>query len=65
MVSTAATPLVVDDREVEWSDISRGMKRPELLPTDELQMRVFWRRWRELREGAQLAGTYGDTHDAR
>ncbi len=35
-------------REVEWSDISRGMKRKEARATDELQMRVFWRRWNEL-----------------
>ena len=35
-------------REVEWSDISRGMKREEPLATDELQMQVFWRRWNEL-----------------
>ncbi len=34
--------------EVEWSDISRGMKRKEPLATDELQMQVFWRRWNEL-----------------
>jgi len=35
-------------REVEWSDISRGMLRPEPIATDELQMQVFWRRWHEL-----------------
>lgn len=35
-------------REVEWSDISRGMKRHQPLATDELQMQVFWRRWNEL-----------------
>jgi p-cumate 2,3-dioxygenase alpha subunit len=34
--------------EVEWSDISRGMKREQPLATDELQMRVFWRKWHEL-----------------
>jgi len=35
-------------QEMPWSDISRGMaqKRPGI--TDELQMRVFWRRWNEL-----------------
>jgi p-cumate 2,3-dioxygenase alpha subunit len=33
-------------KEVEWSDISRGMHRdPNLI--DEEQMRSFWRRWRE------------------
>ncbi|MGH8059770.1 MAG: aromatic ring-hydroxylating oxygenase subunit alpha [Candidatus Entotheonellia bacterium] len=36
------------NREVEWSDISRGMKRAEPLQTDELQMRAFWRKWQEL-----------------
>jgi p-cumate 2,3-dioxygenase subunit alpha len=35
-------------REVEWSDISRGMKRKAPLASDELQMQVFWRRWNEL-----------------
>ena len=35
-------------REVEWSDISRGMKRTAPLASDELQMQVFWRRWNEL-----------------
>jgi p-cumate 2,3-dioxygenase subunit alpha len=34
--------------EVEWSDISRGMKRNEPEVSDELQMRTFWRRWHEL-----------------
>jgi p-cumate 2,3-dioxygenase subunit alpha len=42
-------------REVEWSDISRGMKRKEPLATDELQMQVFWRRWNELVTRAQPA----------
>jgi hypothetical protein len=36
------------NREVEWSDISRGMKREHPLPNDELQMRAFWRQWHEL-----------------
>jgi hypothetical protein len=35
-------------REVQWSDISRGMKRKNPASTDELQMQVFWRRWNEL-----------------
>jgi p-cumate 2,3-dioxygenase alpha subunit len=34
--------------EVEWSDISRGMSYEEPRPLDELQMRSWWRRWREL-----------------
>jgi len=29
-------------------DCSRGMLREHPLPTDELQMRAFWRRWRQL-----------------
>ena len=33
------------NREVEWSDISRGMKRAQPLVDDELQMRAFWRQW--------------------
>ncbi|MCU1464056.1 MAG: p-cumate dioxygenase, partial [Acidimicrobiales bacterium] len=37
--------------EVEWSDISRGMNLEEPRPLDELQMRTWWRRWRELMTG--------------
>jgi p-cumate 2,3-dioxygenase subunit alpha len=36
------------NREVAWSDISRGMKREHPAVTDELQMRAFWRRWNQL-----------------
>jgi hypothetical protein len=36
------------NRAVEWSDISRGMQRPQPSVTDELQMQTFWRRWHEL-----------------
>lgn len=32
-------------QEVQWSDISRGMTRPQPLASDEVQMRAFWRRW--------------------
>ncbi|MPZ23846.1 MAG: Rieske 2Fe-2S domain-containing protein [Dehalococcoidia bacterium] len=35
---------------VEWSDISRGMKRTPTV-TDEVQMRAFWRRWNSLMQG--------------
>ena len=37
-------------KEVQWSDISRGMLT---VPTgvDELQMRAFWRRWHALMQG--------------
>jgi p-cumate 2,3-dioxygenase subunit alpha len=36
------------NREVEWSDMSRGMKSAHPVPTDELQLRTFWRRWNQL-----------------
>ena len=35
------------NREVAWSDISRGMHRDEPWSNDELQMRAFWRQWNE------------------
>jgi hypothetical protein len=35
--------------EVEWTDLSRGMRREAgALANDELQMRAFWRRWYSL-----------------
>ena len=38
---------------VEWSDLSRGMTRmPEIL--DELQVRAWWRAWREAMKGEAL-----------
>jgi p-cumate 2,3-dioxygenase subunit alpha len=36
------------NREVEWSDLSRGMKREQPLTTDDLQLRTFWRQWNRL-----------------
>lgn len=36
------------NREVAWSDISRGMQRAQPLANDELQMRVFWHQWHAL-----------------
>ena len=42
-------------REVEWSDVSRGMKRERPLIDDELQLRVFWRQWHALMRGWPLA----------
>ena len=39
-------------KEVEWSDISRGMKGNTAGGPGELQMRVFWREWRRRVEGA-------------
>jgi benzoate/toluate 1,2-dioxygenase alpha subunit len=37
--------------ELGWSDISRGMNKPAPSGSDELQMRVWWRRWNELVTG--------------
>ena len=34
--------------ELPWSDISRGFGRDKPSMTDELQMQVFWRRWKQL-----------------
>ena len=42
------------NREVGWSDISRGMKREHPSITDELQMRAFWRRWNQLMTEPQI-----------
>lgn len=41
--------------EVEWSDISRGMKSEVCMPSDELQMRVFWRRWQSMVGGDEAS----------
>jgi p-cumate 2,3-dioxygenase alpha subunit len=41
-------------RELEWSDISRGMNKPVNSTTDELQMRTWWRRWNHLITGEEL-----------
>ncbi|WP_264061534.1 aromatic ring-hydroxylating dioxygenase subunit alpha [Mycobacterium montefiorense] len=32
-------------KEVQWSDVSRGMGAAEPTVVDELQMRAFWRQW--------------------
>ena len=37
--------------EVEWSDLSRGMLKPEPGTSDELQMRGFWRQWHANMQG--------------
>jgi p-cumate 2,3-dioxygenase subunit alpha len=47
------------NREVGWSDMSRGMKRERPLQNDELQMRAFWRRWHELMTLSQMASVEG------
>lgn len=41
-------------KELQWSDISRGMNRSTNSSTDELQMRTWWRRWNELITGETL-----------
>ena len=45
------------NREIEWNDLSRGMKRAEPEVTDELQMRAFWRQWHALMRQTQAAAT--------
>jgi p-cumate 2,3-dioxygenase alpha subunit len=42
-------------REIEWSDISRGMGSEQPTAVDELQMRAFWRRWNALVTGEPAA----------
>lgn len=41
-------------RELAWSDISRGMHRPVVRGSDEFQMRTWWRRWNEIVTGETL-----------
>lgn len=48
-------------KEVEWSDISRGMERTLPTANDELQMRSFWRQWDAHVRGA---GPLAETGDA-
>ncbi|MEK4198006.1 aromatic ring-hydroxylating oxygenase subunit alpha [Cytobacillus sp. FSL K6-0265] len=38
----------LNNKEVEWNDISKGMNREQPLSNDEEQMRAFWRRWNEV-----------------
>ncbi len=38
----------LNNKEVEWNDISKGMNREQPQATDEEQMRSFWRRWNEV-----------------
>jgi benzoate/toluate 1,2-dioxygenase alpha subunit len=45
----------------QWSDISRGMGSDTPGFTEELQMRVFWRRWNELITG-QVAAPEGPVY---
>ncbi len=46
-----------------WSDISRGMVREHPAGMDELQMRVFWRRWDELMTGTAHEPEAGAIYD--
>ncbi|HVN29597.1 MAG TPA: aromatic ring-hydroxylating dioxygenase subunit alpha [Candidatus Binataceae bacterium] len=45
------------NREVGWSDISRGMHREIPRTDDELQMRAFWRQWNGLVTGPRIRAT--------
>jgi p-cumate 2,3-dioxygenase alpha subunit len=38
----------LNNEEVEWNDISKGMIREQPLSNDEEQMRAFWRKYNEL-----------------
>ncbi|HJU29331.1 MAG TPA: aromatic ring-hydroxylating dioxygenase subunit alpha, partial [Candidatus Binataceae bacterium] len=43
------------NREVQWSDISRGMTQEDNPPiSDELQIRAFWRQWNDLMRPPRL-----------
>ncbi|MDP3175050.1 MAG: aromatic ring-hydroxylating dioxygenase subunit alpha [Phenylobacterium sp.] len=48
------------NKEVEWSDISRGMKGNTKGGPTELQMRVFWREWEARLTTGQHAEYTGD-----
>ena len=41
------------NREVQWSDVSRGMMRDDPWSNDELQIRSFWRQWHNMIQQAQ------------
>jgi p-cumate 2,3-dioxygenase alpha subunit len=47
-------------KEVEWSDISRGMMGITEGGPSELQMRVFWREWYSRLTTGKHAAEYGD-----
>ena len=38
----------LNNKEVEWNDISKGMIREQPESNDEEQMRAFWRQWNEV-----------------
>jgi p-cumate 2,3-dioxygenase subunit alpha len=37
-----------NNKEIEWTNVSRGITRDQPIGTDELQLRAFWRRWNEM-----------------
>jgi p-cumate 2,3-dioxygenase subunit alpha len=41
-------------REITWSDVSRGMAKPVPTGADEFQIRQWWRRWHAAITGEQL-----------
>ncbi|WP_346008305.1 aromatic ring-hydroxylating dioxygenase subunit alpha [Janibacter terrae] len=41
-------------KELQWSDISRGMHSDVPVQSDEYQMRTFWRQWNEIVTGEVL-----------
>jgi p-cumate 2,3-dioxygenase subunit alpha len=49
-------------REIEWSDISRGMGAEQPTAVDELQMRSFWRQWNAVITG-QSSAAEGQRYD--
>ncbi|WP_235616663.1 aromatic ring-hydroxylating oxygenase subunit alpha [Mycobacterium montefiorense] len=49
-------------KEVQWSDVSRGMGAAEPTVVDELQMRAFWRQWNTALTG-QPARPEGPRYD--
>ena len=46
-------------KEVEYSDVSRGMKSAFPTERDELQMRAFWRQWARLMTSAESVSIHG------
>ncbi|WP_428912021.1 aromatic ring-hydroxylating oxygenase subunit alpha [Niallia sp. Krafla_26] len=44
----------LNNQEVEWNDISKGMIREQPVSNDEEQMRGFWRKYDELISNAEL-----------
>jgi len=47
-------------KDLQWSDISRGMAREAPLFTDEYQMRTFWRQWNKMITGEEI---FEEPHD--